>query len=313
MEQGKEYRINNSTIKIIFGNIVDSQTDVIVSCDDCYISTGGGVSKAISYNAGHNSIRRDVDKHTPADLGNVIVSSAGLLPHKYIFHAITIDFRNDNQLDNSELISLEDVHQYIIEHSIDKCFQLLQTMNLTSIAFPSIGAGVAGIPFEKVADAMSESIARNLRKTKKSLLVELYLHDIYNRMDGWDFLTMFEHFSAQEAIAKMINEQNNNRLDTENYQISNRERPSQDIDKDIFISYSRKDISTVKQIYELLEKTGLKCWLDIDGMFSGVSYKKVIVDAIKGSKILLFLSSENSNKSRNVISEVSIAMEYVFS
>lgn len=45
-------------------------------------------------------------------------------------------------------------------------------------------------------------------------------------------------------------------------------------------------------------------------MFSGVSYKKVIVDAIKGSKILLFLSSENSNKSRNVISEVSIAMEY---
>lgn len=45
-------------------------------------------------------------------------------------------------------------------------------------------------------------------------------------------------------------------------------------------------------------------------MFSGVSYKKVIVDAIKRSKVLLFMSSENSNKSRNVVSEVSVAVEY---
>ena len=34
------------------------------------------------------------------------------------------------------------------------------------------------------------------------------------------------------------------------------------------------------------------------------------MDAIKRSKVLLFMSSENSNKSRNVVSEVSIAMEY---
>ena len=66
----------------------------------------------------------------------------------------------------------------------------------------------------------------------------------------------------------------------------------------------------VKPIYEQLEKEGIKCWLDVDGMFSGVSYKKVIVDAIKQSKILLFMSSENSNKSRNVVSEVSIGVEY---
>ena len=82
------------------------------------------------------------------------------------------------------------------------------------------------------------------------------------------------------------------------------------MDKDIFISYSRKDAEIVKTIYEWLEKAGYKCWLDIDGMFSGVSYKKVIVDAIKRSKVLLFMSSENSNKSRNVVSEVSIAVEY---
>ena len=82
------------------------------------------------------------------------------------------------------------------------------------------------------------------------------------------------------------------------------------MDKDIFISYSRKDSGIVKAIYEWLERGGYRCWLDIDGMFSGVSYKKVIVDAIKRSKVMLFMSSENSNKSRNVVSEVSVAVEY---
>ena len=40
MEQGKEYRINNSTIKVIFGNIVDSKAEVILSNDDCDITMG---------------------------------------------------------------------------------------------------------------------------------------------------------------------------------------------------------------------------------------------------------------------------------
>lgn len=31
MEQSKEYHINNSTIKIIFGNILDSIAEVIVN------------------------------------------------------------------------------------------------------------------------------------------------------------------------------------------------------------------------------------------------------------------------------------------
>lgn len=181
---------------------------------------------------------------------------------------------------------------------------------MTSIAFPQIGAGVAGIPFKKVAEVMAESIGRNLRKTNKSFNVEVYLYDRFGKMNQWDFLPMFEQFSAQKAISKMLSEQASDRLlsDDAIIQLSSIALP--DLDKDIFISYSRKDMEIVKAIYEWLEKAGHKCWLDIDGMFSGVSYKKVIVDAIKHSKILLFMSSENSNKSSNVVSEVSIGVEY---
>ena len=181
---------------------------------------------------------------------------------------------------------------------------------MTSIAFPLIGAGVAGIPFKKIAEVMAEAIGRNLRKTNKSFNVEIYLYDRFEKMQQWDFLPMFEQLSAQEAIARMLGEQANDRLlaDDASGQQTAGDIPA--MDKDIFISYSRKDSEMVRTIYEWLERAGYKCWLDVDGMFSGVSYKKVIVDAIKRSKVLLFMSSENSNKSRNVVSEVSIAVEY---
>lgn len=198
----------------------------------------------------------------------------------------------------------------LIGHSIDKCFQLLHTMELKSIAFPAIGAGAAGIPFDKVAEVMAESIGRNLRKTNKTFNVEIYLYDRFDKMKQWDFLPMFERFSAQEAISRILSEQANDRLSTDEPASQRTSGSTPDMDKDIFISYSRKDTEIVKAIYEWLEKARYGCWLDVDGMFSGVSYKKVIVDAIKRSKVLLFMSSENSNKSRNVVSEISIAVEY---
>lgn len=310
MEQEKEYHINNSIIKVIFGNILDSQADVIVSSDDCNITMGGGVSMAIRQKEGTDAINLDVKKKVPADIGDVVVSTAGTLPQKNIFHVITIGYNGLNHVNLSEGISKDDVHKYFIGHSINKCFLLLHAMDMTSIAFPQIGAGVAGILFKKVAEVMAESIGRNLRKTNKTFNVEVYLYDTFKEMKQWDFLPMFEQFSAQEAIARMLSEQASDRLFADDASIQRPSEVSSDMDKDIFISYSRKDSEIVKAIYEWLERAGYRCWLDVDGMFSGVSYKKVIVDAIKSSKVLLFMSSENSNKSRNVVSEVSVAVEY---
>lgn len=308
MEQTKEYHINNSTVKIGFGNILDSQLEVIANSSGSRMTMSGGLTKAIR-EAGGEVIREDAQTKLPVCIGDAVVTTAGHLRQKYVFHCITIDKSRDHSNTPTGIVE-EDIHQYIIGHSIDKCFQLLQVMELKSIAFPAIGSGAAGIPFDKVATAMSVAIARNLRKTNKAIDVEIYLYDRFDIMKPWDYLPMFEQFSAQEALSKLMKDQSYDRLsaDETNSQITNDTLP--DIDKDIFISYSRKDSELVHNIYEWLQKSGYYCWLDVDGMFSGVSYKKVIVDAIKHSKVLLFMSSENSNKSRNVVSEVSIAVEY---
>lgn len=308
MEQCKEYRINNSTIKIIFGNILDSQAEIIVNSSGSKMTMGGGLTKAIR-EAGGEVIRDDAQTKLPVNVGDVVVTTAGRLRQKYVFHCITIDKTSDHS-NTPDGLSEDDIHQYIIGHSIDKCFQLLQIMELNSIAFPAIGAGAAGIPFDKVARVMSEAIARNLRKTNKSVRVEIYLFDSLGSIGKWDFLPMFEQFSAQEALSKLLKEQSYNQLFVDENKSNDIHGKQPEMNNDVFISYSRKDIGSVKPIYERLRKAGVKCWLDEDGMYSGVSFKKVIVDAIKQSKVLLFISSENSNKSRNVVSEVSIAVEY---
>ena len=309
MKQVKEYRINNSTIKIGFGNILESQADVIANSSGSRITMRGGLTKAIR-EAGGEEIRQDAQAKLPVKLGDAVVTTAGKLRQKYIFHCITLDTTLDHS-GTPEGIPEEEIQQYIIGHSLDKCFQLMHVMELSSIALPAIGAGAARIPFEKVAQVMSETVAKNLRKTNKNILVEIYLFDRFHEMERWDFLPMFERFSSQEALANLLKEQAHDLLlADETFFKQGEEVAPPDQDKDIFISYSRKDSEIVKAIYGWLENAGYKCWLDIDGMYSGISYKQVIVDAIKRSKVLLFMSSENSNKSRNVVSEIAVAIEY---
>ena len=46
MEQ-RTYTFNQSILTVKFGNILESQAEIIASSDDCYVTMGGGVSLAI--------------------------------------------------------------------------------------------------------------------------------------------------------------------------------------------------------------------------------------------------------------------------
>ena len=47
MEQVKEYHINNSTIRVGFGNILDRHSEVIANSSGSRMTMGGGLTKAI--------------------------------------------------------------------------------------------------------------------------------------------------------------------------------------------------------------------------------------------------------------------------
>lgn len=79
---------------------------------------------------------------------------------------------------------------------------------------------------------------------------------------------------------------------------------------DIFISYSRYDSDVVNELVTLLEQEGYSVWIDRDGIESGDDFKRVILKAIKESKVVLFFSSEHSNVSDWTAKEIGVAVKY---
>lgn len=76
---------------------------------------------------------------------------------------------------------------------------------------------------------------------------------------------------------------------------------------DVFLSYSRKDIEIAQKLSEELQSIGCKVWMDVSGIESGTQFVDSIIDAIKSSKVFLFLASSNSYQSQFAIRELQYA------
>lgn len=201
MQKARVYQIGVSTLTLEFGDLTKSKADVLVSSDDDYITMGGGVSAAIRRAAGE-TILLDVAKKIPAQLGDVVVTSAGSLPAKHVFHAITI---GDGDVSHTEIIA----------NTTRRALQLLQTLQLSSIAFPAIGAGVAGFPYGDVAVQMADVVVSELRSSARAIHVTVCLFDRFGEMQPIDYINFFEEFAVRtRALALVPSEPVKSRLET---------------------------------------------------------------------------------------------------
>jgi len=79
---------------------------------------------------------------------------------------------------------------------------------------------------------------------------------------------------------------------------------------DIFISYTQPNKIVAFTIHDLLQSNGLKSWIDKSpnyGIVSGKYFGEQIVEAIGGCKLFVLVYSEYSNRSTEVIKELSNA------
>ena len=296
---------------IVFGDILTSKSEVIVSSDDTGISMGGGLSGYLC-EVGGAEIREDAQKKLPAQLGDVIVSSAGRLKHqKYIFHSLTINHEQKEDVYAGRLSNPEDVNRYILQHTVDKCFRLLQALDIQSIAFPCIGAGLAHIPLSQIAEVMADAISSNLCKSQKIYQVELYLYDHNHLLRDMDYIDLFENFAIKSALARYQTKLDAGQVMPDyTPKLAAVDIPKrEEMKHQVFISYSRKDKEAVDSIKAILDEYQIPYWIDKEGIFSGENYKEVIVDAIEVAKVVIFVSSANSNASINVIRELGYAVQ----
>ncbi|HTR11711.1 MAG TPA: macro domain-containing protein [Roseiarcus sp.] len=183
MQTQRTYPVGKSTFSLQFGDITTSDCDVVVSSDDSDLSMGGGVSEAVRRAAGEQ-ICVDISKMVPARLGDVIVTGAGAMRAKYIFHAVTI---GEGALS----------HDKIVANVTRRSLRLVRELGLSSIAFPAIGAGVAGFTLETVAATMAEAIVSELLGFDAPLAVTIYLFDRLGRMEEIDYIQFFEEVAVR--------------------------------------------------------------------------------------------------------------------
>ena len=76
---------------------------------------------------------------------------------------------------------------------------------------------------------------------------------------------------------------------------------------DVFISYSRKDIEIADRICQALRNHGITFFIDRQGIGGGMEFPLVLAQAIRNSKLFLFLASKNSYSSKFTINEITYA------
>lgn len=104
-----------------------------------------------------------------------------------------------------------------------------------------------------------------------------------------------------DAVFKTIKLDDNNMLETDS-------RQKKDDNIYVFVSYSSKDVKTVKYIQSRLEAKGINCWRAPESIPTGADYTESIVEAIENCKAVLLVLSENSQQSNWVPKELDMAI-----
>ena len=78
--------------------------------------------------------------------------------------------------------------------------------------------------------------------------------------------------------------------------------------QDVFISYARDEFDAANTVRLVLERNGITCWMDVEGIHGGESFGVEIPAAIEASKVVVFILSERSQQSKWTRKEITCAL-----
>ncbi len=119
------------------GDICVLEVDAIVNpaSPSLWMSTGvGGALKR----AGGDAIEVAAVRHAPLDVGDAIVTGAGMLAAQAVIHAVSLD--RDRRTSAPA-----------IESAVRSAMTRAREIGAASIAFPALGTGIGGFPLDEAA------------------------------------------------------------------------------------------------------------------------------------------------------------------
>jgi O-acetyl-ADP-ribose deacetylase len=149
-------QVGHHQLQLLKGDITTIAVDAIVNAANSQLAGGGGVDGAI-HRAGGPEIMAELDtirnRIGHCETGSAVVTGAGRLPAKYVFHAVGPIYRDGR---HGEAAALQSCYT--------TCLNLAVEHGVQTISFPSISTGVYGYPLEEAAEIAVRTAADWLRE-----------------------------------------------------------------------------------------------------------------------------------------------------
>jgi O-acetyl-ADP-ribose deacetylase (regulator of RNase III) len=147
--------VSSTTLTVLRGDITQQQVDAIVNAANSGLLGGGGVDGAIHRAGGPQILQecrilRAQQGEFPA--GEAVITGGGLLPARYVIHAVGPVWRGGTYREDELLAS---AYRNSLRLAVEK--------HLRTIAFPSIATGAYGFPIRRAAKIALATVADFLR------------------------------------------------------------------------------------------------------------------------------------------------------
>jgi O-acetyl-ADP-ribose deacetylase (regulator of RNase III) len=145
---------NGKSLQLMKGDITKVPVDAIANAANSQLQGGGGVDGAI-HAAGGASIMQELDviraEQGGCPTGSAVATTAGMLPAKYVFHAVGPIYRGGSSGEADLLAS-----------AYRSCLKLAEEKLIDYMSFPSISTGIYGYPLEEAAPIAIRTVAEHL-------------------------------------------------------------------------------------------------------------------------------------------------------
>jgi O-acetyl-ADP-ribose deacetylase (regulator of RNase III) len=144
----EETAATGATLRVTRGDITLMEVDAFVFYAQPSLQLGTGYGNAIAVRGGP-AIQQELDALAPRETCEVVISDAGKLPAKYILHAVGPRFQEEGLAEKLRTTTLN-------------ALKLADEKGIERIAFPLMGRGFYGVPFEESARLTVETIQKHI-------------------------------------------------------------------------------------------------------------------------------------------------------
>ncbi len=130
-------------ITLLQTDITKLQVDAIVNAANTSLLGGGGVDGAIHRVGGKAILEECIkirNKQGGCNIGEAVITTAGLLPAKFVIHTVGPVWNGD-----------KDEKAKLLTNCYQSCLELAIENNIKTIAFPNISTGIYHFPKDKAA------------------------------------------------------------------------------------------------------------------------------------------------------------------